>query len=531
MEGQAERKITIIPVNPRFDYKAVSEIKKIRRAAYARVSTDSDEQLTSYKMQCKYYTEMLSKKENTEFVGLYADEGLSGTSVRKRKQFLKMIEDCEAGLIDEIWVKSISRFARNIVDCVQYIRKLKALGINIHFESINIDTLDSKGELLIIILASIAEEESRNISENVRWRIERDFALGKMIISNIYGYKKDGDKQLVIDPETALVVRRIFNSYLNGYTSNQIAEMLNAEGVLTYYENAKWSAAGIMRMLTNEKYKGDAVLQKTFSKFMVEGRKKNMGQVKMYEVENSHPPIVSRDLFDKVQFEIKRRTDLAADGERTGGKYSHRHPFSGRIKCGGCGGMYRRWQYDYSGIKRPMWVCKTKQTSKMAKCSQHQIPEKEFERAFVAVLNRLIGNKEDFIKGFMEKANQIITEKDQAEYDTKAAELESARDAMLELDRAKAKKKLSDAEYYDASLKLMDEIDALTAETKSITEIINAKKTAKHRLEDIRAALEGDILSAFDETVFRQLISMILVRSDRELEFIFNCGIAVKEMI
>lgn len=519
------KKITVIPVNPRYDYKAICEIKRIRRAAYARVSTDKEEQLTSYKAQCQYYTEKLSKMENTEFVGLYADEGLSGTSVKRRKQFLKLIEDCEAGLIDEVWVKSISRFSRNIVDCVQYIRRLKALGINIHFESINIDTMDSKGELLIIILASIAEEESRNISENIRWRLTRDFANGKMMVSNIYGYRKDEFKQLVINPDTAPVVRQIFKDYLNGYTANQIAEQLNTEGVPTFFEDSKWQAASIMRMLNNEKYKGDALLQKTYSKFMVEGRKKNVGQEKMYQVENSHPPIVSRDLFDKVQAEIKRRTDLAANGERIGGKYSHRHAFSGRIKCGECGDMYRRWQYEYNGIKTPMWICKTKQTSKKQKCIQPQIAETVFEQAFVTVLNSLIGNKEDFLNNFMETASQIITEKDQVEYNVKATELETARDEMLELDRAKAKKKINDTEYYDASLKLMDKIDELTAETRSITEIINAKKTVKHRLEDIRTILEGDILNGFDETVFRQLVAVIIVRNSRELEFVFHCGI------
>ena len=487
--------------------------------------------MTSYKAQVRYYTETLSKMPNTEFVGVYADEGISGTSVKHRKNFQRLMADCRDGKIDEIWVKSISRFSRNIVDCLQHIRELKALSINIHFEGINVDTLDSKGELLIIILASIAEEESRNISENQRWRYEKDFAMGKMAVNNLYGYKRDDNKQFVIDIEKAPIVRRIFNKYLSGLTTNQIADRLNDEGIPTYF-NRKWSAAGIMRMLENEKYKGDAVLQKTYSpSFLSKRRVKNEGQAKMYYVENSHAPIIERDIFDKVQAEMKRRNDLAAEGVRRGGKYSHNQAFSGKIKCGECGDILRRHGHNYKGEKTALWLCKTKQLSKGSKCSQPHIKEQAIEDAFVSALNKLIGNKDEFIAGFMEAASQIITDKEQADYDLKAAELDAARDEMLALSKAHSKHEVSAADYHTASLKVMEKIDLLTAETQAITEIINTKKTVKHRLTDIQKALSGDILESFDTMVFTQLVSMVTIKNSKELEFAFHCGITATEIL
>lgn len=534
------KKITIIPANPIYDFKVACLSKKIRRAAYARVSTDSEEQMTSYKAQVKYYTEILSTKEDTEFVGVYADEGFSGTNVAKRKGFQKLIADCRAGLIDEIWVKSISRFARNIVDCLQYIRELKELGINIHFESINVDTLDAKGELLIVILASIAEEESRNISENQKWRYKNDFAEGKMCISTLYGYLKDEHKQLVINPDTAHIVRRIYGEYLGGLSTTQIAERLNADGVPTYlkakgkdaYRNTKWSAAGIQRMLENEKYKGDARLQKTFSPdFRSTKRLKNEGQVKIYEVENSHQPIIDRDTFDKVQAEIQRRKDLAASGERVGGRYSSANPLSGKIKCGECGDIYHRHPNKYKGETIPYWICKTKQRSKSADCKQPHIKEADIQRAFVTALNKLIDDKEAFIADLMKTASQIITDQDQSDYDRKADELTKARAEMLELNRASGKNLIEPTEYYEQSLKLMERIDALTAQTQSIRHIINTKKTAKHRLAEIQEVLSGEILGDFDGIVFRQLISMVTIISPIEVEFSFICGITVREKL
>lgn len=534
MEQATERKITVIPANPKYDYKAVLPTRKKNMAAYCRVSTDSEEQMTSYTAQVNHYTKLLQSRDDWNLVGIYADEGLSGTSVKKRKEFLRMIEDCRAGKIDEIYVKSISRFARNTLDCVTYIRELKELGINIHFEGLNIDTMDSKGELLIMILASIAEDESRNISQNIRWAVEKNFMQGKVMLSTLYGYKKIKKGGIEIVPEQAAIVRRIYNEFLSGYSVSQIAERLEADDIKTHQGKSKWYHANIIGMLTNEKYTGDAILQKTYqASFLNKKRVKNEGQAKQYHVVNSHPAIIDRDTFEKVQAELKRRQDLATDGDKASGKFSSYHIFSTIIKCGECGDTFRRYGHYYKGEKIPVWICKTKQKTKGEKCGMTHIREQKIEDAFVRALNAVLGDKDRVIEEILESAAKIITDADQADHDAKVAELEVLRSQMLELTKQYgASEGKNSEELRTRALELGAEIDRLMAETKFIADLINTKKLARHRMDDIRAMLEsGAMLKEFDSAIFKQMIREIVVLSGGELEFIFNCGITAKERI
>ena len=265
METAAVRQIRTIPANPAYNFKAETAKRK-RVCAYCRVSTESEEQLNSYAAQVNYYTNFIQNNPKWEFTGIYADEGITGTNVNQRKQFKRLIEDCKAGKIDTVYVKSISRFARNIVDCVSCIRELKEINVNIHFEKESIDTLDAKGELLIIILASIAEEESRNISENVRWGLEKRQAQGKVTIpfSQFLGYKRGEDGGIEIDTGEAVTVRRIYREFLDGKSAWQIAEGLREDGVSTATGRGKCYKSTVLSILQNEKYKGDAILQKTY---------------------------------------------------------------------------------------------------------------------------------------------------------------------------------------------------------------------------------------------------------------------------
>ena len=524
------KKITVIPMNPKFDYKAPVLDKKKRVAAYCRVSTDSEEQMTSYEAQVKYYTRFIQSNKDWEFAGIYADEGITGTSVRQRKEFLRLIEDCRAKKIDEIYVKSISRFARNTLDCVSYIRELKDLNINIHFEGLNIDTLDSKGELLITILASIAQEESQNISSNIRWSVEKRFEQGYVIISQIYGYRKDENKMLIIEPNEAVIVRRIYDDFLNGYTANQIAKKLIDDGVPTYSGKSKWRARGVLDILINEKYKGDAVLQKTYkASFLSDKRITNEGQAKQWYVENSHPAIIDREIFDKVQAEIKRRNDL--EGEKAGGRYSRNHVFSTIIKCSECGDTFRKFYHYYKGEKIPVWVCRTHQAKKKDTCSMKPIREDRIKDAFVRALNRVIENKDDFIAEIMAVADTVITEKEKSDYDKAQRELNILRAEMLDLNKRNFKGKIDGRDYHDKTLEIMNKIDLLVGETQMIEKIMNEKKLAQHRLEDIREFLErSSSLSEFNDDLFRQMIEGVNMLGD-EIEFKFNCGIRVRERV
>lgn len=301
------RQVVHIPAQRNIANRAVARNTKLRVAAYCRVSTEQDEQLNSFENQVTYYTEFITRNPNYELAGIYADEGISGTSTKRREQFNRMIADCEAGKIDLIITKSISRFARNTQDCLNYSRKLKDLGIGITFEKENISTMDSTGELLFTILSSLAQDESRSISENCQWGIRSLFKQGVVHINTnrFYGYDKDEDGRLVINPEQAKVVRWIFESYMDGINPDIIARRLMEQGVPGCMGEPKWTVDTIMGILQNEKHMGDAILQKTFTAdYLTKKQVKNEGQLAQYHVKDDHEAIVSKELWEVVQLEI-----------------------------------------------------------------------------------------------------------------------------------------------------------------------------------------------------------------------------------
>ena len=261
---------------------------KLRVAAYCRVSTDSDEQATSYEAQVEHYTEYIKKNPEWEFAGIYADDGISGTNTKNREEFNRMIEDCEAGTIDMIITKSISRFARNTLDCLKYIRQLKEKNIPVFFEKEAINTTDAKGEVLITIMASLAQQESQSLSQNVKLGLQFRYQNGQVQVNHnrFLGYTKDEEGNLVIDPEQAEVVKRIYREYLEGYSMDKIAAGLETDGILTGAGKPRWHTSTINKILRNEKYIGDALLQKTYTTdFLNKTRVKNTGIVPQYYVE------------------------------------------------------------------------------------------------------------------------------------------------------------------------------------------------------------------------------------------------------
>ena len=276
------------------------EKQKIRVAAYCRVSTDSDEQATSYEAQIEHYTAFIKKNPDWEFAGIFADDGISGTDTRKREEFNRMIEECMEGKIQMVITKSISRFARNTLDCLKYIRQLKDRGIPVFFEKENINTMDAKGEVMLTIMASLAQQESESLSQNVKIGLQYRYQQGLVQVNHnrFLGYTKDAEGHLVIEPEEAEVVKRIYREYLEGANLLQIGKGLEADGILTGGGKKKWRPETIKKILQNEKYIGDALLAKTYTvDFLTKKRVKNNGIVPQYYVENSHEPIVPRDLY------------------------------------------------------------------------------------------------------------------------------------------------------------------------------------------------------------------------------------------
>lgn len=304
------------------------ELKKV--AAYARVSMESERLQHSLSAQVSHYSAMIQKHSGWQYVGVYADNGISGTGTDKRDEFQRMIEDCEAGKIDIVLTKSISRFARNTVDLLNTVRRLKELGISVRFEKENIDSLSEDGELMLTLLASFAQEESRSISENCTWGQRKRFADGKVTVpfNRFLGYDRGEDGNLVVNPEQAATVRRIYSMFLQGMTPFGIASKLTVDGVLSPGGKERWSAGSVRSILTNEKYRGDALLQKSYTvDFLTKKKKLNEGEIPQYYVENNHQAIIQPEVFDMVQRELARRGQNRSH-------HSGVHLFSGKIKCG-----------------------------------------------------------------------------------------------------------------------------------------------------------------------------------------------------
>ena len=388
------KNVTVIPAKQvQAKHSKAPEEKKIRVAAYCRVSTDADEQLNSFENQVEYYTRYITENPKYEMAGIYADEGISCTNTRKRKQFNAMIADCDAGKIDLVIVKSISRFARNTQDCLSYSRRLKNLGIGIIFEKEHINTLDASGELLFTILSSLAQDESRNISENCKWGIRSNFQKGIPHLNTFkfMGFDKDEEGRLVINEEQAKLVRRIFKEFIEGYNPEDIARRLNAEGMPGVSGEPKWIRATIVGMLTQEKYMGDSILQKWYtSDFLTHRLRKNTGQVDQYYVKDSHPAIIDRDTWDAVQEELERRDIYCKDhGLKTYGYRSDINPFCAKVVCAKCGATFGRKSWAKRGIA--YWTCKSES------CPGN-VKEELLNNAFITAWNYTVKNRDKFME-------------------------------------------------------------------------------------------------------------------------------------
>ena len=393
------RKVTVIPASPTGGSKAiVANGTKTRVAAYCRVSTDHEEQEGSFKNQVDYYTKLISNKPEWELAGIFADDGISGTGTKKRSGFKDMIAACEEGRVDLVVTKSISRFARNTADSLNYCRKLKALGIPIIFEKESINTMEASGELMFTILSSLAQEESRNISENTAWGIRSKFQRGIPHINTeaLLGYDKDADGNLVINEEQATVVRRGYRDFLEGWTPSEISRRLNAEGVPGVHGVANWYPCTIERMLQNEKHVGDLLMQKTYTAdFLTKTQVDNNGDLEQYFIKDDHPAIISREDWDAVQIELARRKSFRQrHGIRTSGS-STDDPMYSRVFCAHCGGKYIR--KDWKGNRQPFWKCENAEKKNGHTCDSENIREASLRQAVVIAWNSLVEHRDDLL--------------------------------------------------------------------------------------------------------------------------------------
>lgn len=390
--------VRIIPAQQVARRAGAQEQKTLRVAAYARVSTDEEAQETSYEGQVQHYTEYINNHEGWELVSVFADEGISGTSTSKREQFNKMIEACEKGEVDMVITKSISRWARNTLDSLNYIRKLKALGIRVIFEKENIDTMGTSGELLITIMSSLAQQESQSISQNVRMGMQYGFQQGKPMLchTRFMGYTKErGDKVLTIVPEDAEIVRMIYRLFLEGYSIGEIAKELEKRGIPAPCGGRKWPHTTVSSMLKNEKFMGDLLLQKSYIEdFLTKKCVKNEGQFPQYYVENAHPPIVPKEVFMRVQGKMMQ-IENARQAHGKGTRQMNENALFGLIVCGKCRERYRRYKGRKNEATR--WRCSKREAMRHS-CSGRAVKEDEVMEALVIVFNQMPERRDELIR-------------------------------------------------------------------------------------------------------------------------------------
>lgn len=509
------RTVTMIPARRRVGNMVREEERpKHRVAAYCRVSTDSDEQATSYETQVEHYTSYIKKNPEWEFAGIFSDDGISGTYTKKREGFNKMIDECMDGKIDMIITKSISRFARNTLDCLKFIRQLKEKNIPVFFEKENINTMDAKGEVLLTIMASLAQQESQSLSQNVRLSINHNRFLG---------FTKDEDGHLIVKPDEAKVVKRIYREYLEGASLQQIAKGLETDGILTGAGKKKWRLETLHKILRNEKYIGDALLQKTYTvDFLNKKRVQNKGIVPQYYVENSHEAIIPRDIFMRVQEEMVRRANLHSGEKRKKRVYSSKYALSSIVCCSKCGDIYRRIAWNNRGKHSTVWRCCTRVDFGPGKCDAPTISEAELQDAAVKAINKALGGREDMMKGLQENIEKILSEGS----DTAVQEIDSR---LLELQK-ELLKKANARQNYDA---LADEIEALREQKHTVMVESAEREGIKKRVAEMQQFLaeQKTEITEYDESLVRQLIEKITVYEDQfEVMFKSHTTVEIKRI-
>lgn len=514
------------------------EVLRMVVVAYARVSTEKEEQEDSFERQVSYYTTLINSKPEWKFGGIYADPGITGTRAEKRPDFLRMIEDCRAGKINKILVKSISRFARNTVDALNYIRELKELGISIYFENENIDTLTPGGEVLITILAAMAEQESRTMSTNIKWSYQKKFKNGEVTLntSQMWGYIKTGRKDeegkeiYEINEEEAAIVRRIYREYLSGLTAARICRGLEDDGILTKTGKKKWQTSVIRSILSNEKYTGNAILGKTFKPDVLsKKRQKNMGQVPMYYAERTHPAIIDQETFELVKAELERRKDEKAEAVGSS-RYSSKYPFSGLLVCGECGHKLRRHVRRVgSGKMVPAWGCSNRISNGRAACDSHHVNEETLQRTYTAAVQEMVADAEGIVQLVRDSTGLVVEPENKSELAQVEQAIIDLQAAVMELHKAKQKRGISASEYAERIREYSMRMEELEAQQEELQTTENRHNQIKVWLDNFTRHIQsGEIMNTDDSQIMKQLVEQIIVGAD-SMEIQFKCGVIVKQ--
>ena len=511
-----EPEVTVIPAKPK-EETAVGQRKFKRVAAYCRVSTDDDEQLTSYEAQCDYYTKLINSHDGWKPVKVFADEGITGTQAKKRPEFMKMIRYCRQGKIDIILAKSVSRFARNTVESLQYVRELRSLGIAVIFEKEALNTLEQKDEMLITIFSWFAQAESESISKNVAWGVRRSFEQGKfsMHYATTLGYEKGEDGNPKIVPEEAETVRLIYDLFIDGMTYRKIAETLSERGLKNAKGNTDWTHSNVASILQNEKYTGDALLQKTYVTDCITKKvKKNNGELPMYLVKDHHEAIIDRVTFNRVQTEIARRTSLRKPSKPDEkGKYSGKYALTGMVICGECGTPYRRITWDdKNGGKVPVWRCinRLKNGKKFCHCSP-TVYEDRLHQAIVDAINQTFDVSDDVKSTLRISIHAVMLPDGKHLAELEKKKLALNREIGKLLDRSF---KENDYTKYDSEFKrLSDELAAVSQQITAEQERLNECEASAAKVNEIIQDIESrDFkIEYYEDSLARDYIEQVII--------------------
>lgn len=531
--------VTIIPAKVQTAENR-DKYHQLRVAAYCRVSTEQEEQQNSYQVQIAYYTDLINRKKEWSLVGIFADEGISGTQTKKRTEFNRMIRMCKNKKIDLVITKSISRFSRNTVDCLEYVRQLKDLGIGVIFEKESINTLTMTSEFMIALYGSFAQAESESISKNVSWGKEKAYREGKVSFQYKYllGYKKGADGKPEIVPEEAEIVRMIYKLFLDGYSMSNIKKVLENKGILTATGKKIWNESLISSILKNEKYVGDALLQKTYTLDCITHKVvKNKGERPMFLVTDHHTPIVDRDTYNRVQQELARRSSKRKISDKTTteqGKYSSKYALTELLICGQCGTPYRRTTWSSRGKKQIVWRCISRLEHGKKYCPESPtIKEESLHKAIIHAINNYYSCRNDIARILKANIGTVLECQGQEEIisiENRLKEIDNARNDLVNLiassgcDEDKLDSEFS--KLYEEEQQLSERLEILRSQNKTSAETQKKLNKIMKMIEQEKFELE-----TFDNILIRKLIECIKVLNKTEILVIFKGGYEVKTKI
>ena len=533
---RAERIVEVIPATWNPADESVREIRKLRVAAYCRVSTELEQQQSSYDIQIEYYTRHIMQNPNWIFAGVFADDGRSATNTFRRDDFNQLMDQCLKGKVDMVITKSISRFARNTVDCISWVRKLKEKNVAVYFEKENLNTLDDSTEMILTILSSQAQEESRAISTNVKWGYARKFEKGESTRQRSYGFRKAPTGEMCIVEEEAAVIRNMARWFLDGDSLERIKHRLEDAGIETTTGKKTWSTGTIYNILTNEKIMGDVLLQKTFTAdYLTKRRVKNSGQQKQYYVKNHHEAIIPKTVYYKIQEEIARRSSLKKAGTRKGktaqGVYSSKYALTGIMVCNECGAHYRRTTWAKNGKKVIVWRCINRLEHGTKRC--HESPTLKEEVIQEAIMGKLHSlsidqEEENFLNGVKEdilRAAKVVGGACTEEEIDKT--IEELRDQLMDYVGMAAREHGGENWYSDRMRKLGLQISELKKRRESIREQEKIRDEYEYLDQEISRIIGetgGTSGAEFDNIFIRQIVREIRVISKNKLQIQLRTG-------